>query len=278
MNGNAIKLSSRLGRFVFGAIALVVCLFLIFPIVIIVPLSFSSDSFLSFPPSGWSLRWYQQLFSRSDWLASAWLSIWIACVVTAVSTVLGTAAAYGLVRSDFPGKKILVGFILSPLIIPGIIVAIGVYFFYARIHLVGSAVAIAMAHSALAVPFVVVNVSAALYGFDRRLERAAMNLGADDFTTFRLITLPLIRPGIFAGALFAFITSFDELIVALFVAGPSQVTLPLRMWESMRSSIDPTIAAVSVLAIAVSVLLFGSAALLQARVHAMTNPKPEAGP
>jgi putative spermidine/putrescine transport system permease protein len=269
VNGSAITLSSRTSRIVLGTISILVCLFLIFPVIIIVPVSFSSDSFLSFPPPGFSLRWYERLFTRNDWLASGWLSIWIALVVTLVSTVLGTAAAYGLVRSSFPGKRIVIGFMLSPLIIPGIIVAIGVYFFYAKMQLVGSALAIAMAHTALAVPFVVVNVSASLSGFDRRLEQAAQNLGAGDFTTFRLVTLPLIRPGILAGALFAFITSFDELIVALFVAGPSQVTLPLRMWESMKSSIDPTIAAVSVLAIIVSVLLFSSAALLQARVNRM---------
>lgn len=271
MNGQAITLSSTASRVVLGTFSIFVCLFLLLPILIIVPVSFSSDSFLSFPPPGFSLQWYERLFTRSDWINSAWLSIWIALVVTVIATVLGTAGAYGLVRGTFVGKRILVGFILSPLIIPGIIVAIGVYFFYARMQFVGSAWAIAMAHTALAVPFVVVNVSASLYGFDRRLEHAAQNLGASDFTTFRLVTLPLIRPGILAGALFAFITSFDELIVSLFIAGPTQVTLPLRMWESMRSSIDPTIAAVSVIAIVVSVLLFASAALLQARVRRLTT-------
>lgn len=261
----SIVLSGRTSRFVLCVVAVLVSLFLIFPVLIIVPVSFSAGSFLSFPPPGWSLQWYQRLFSRADWLNSAWLSIWIAFLVTILSTILGTAGAYGLVRGKFPGQRILVGFILSPLIVPGIIVAIAVYFFYARLQLVGSTMAIAVAHTALAVPFVVVNVSASLYGFDRRLEQAAYNLGANGLTAFRLVTFPIIRPGIAAGALFAFISSFDELIVALFIAGPTQVTLPLRMWESMRNSIEPTIAAVSVLAIVISVSLFLTASWLQTR-------------
>jgi len=268
MTGYAITLSSPLARALLGIVALAVALFLIVPVLVIVPLSFSSGSFLSFPPPGFSLRWYQQLFSRSDWMDSAWLSIWIACLVALLSTVLGTAASFGLVRGKFPGQRLLVAFILSPLIIPGIIVAIAVYFFYARLQLVGSPIAIAVAHTALAVPFVVVNVSASLHGFDKRLEMAAQNLGAGAFDTFRLVILPSIRPGVIAGALFAFITSFDELIVALFIAGPSQVTLPLRMWESMRSSLEPTLAAVSTLAVVASVSLFLCASWLQRRAQA----------
>ncbi|MDF2809828.1 MAG: transporter permease [Microvirga sp.] len=267
MNTHPMALSARASRWTLTAAALLISFFLIFPVLIIVPVSFSAGSFLSFPPPGWSLQWYERLFSRADWLNSAWLSIWIALVVTVLSTILGTAGAYGLVRGKFPGQKILVAFILSPLIIPGIIVAIAVYFFYARLKLVGSSLAIAVAHTALAVPFVVVNVSASLYGFDRRLEQAASNLGAGALTTFRLVTLPIIRPGIAAGALFAFISSFDELIVALFIAGPTQTTLPLRMWESMRNSIEPTIAAVSVLAVLVSVSLFLTASWLQMRAR-----------
>ena len=263
MTTYGITLSNPVARIVLGILALAIALFLIIPVLVIIPLSFTSQSFLTFPPPGFSLRWYEQLFSRSDWMNSAWLSIWIACVVAVVSTVLGTAASFGLVRGRFPGQRLVVAFILSPLIIPGIIVAIAIYFFYARLQLVGSSVAIAMAHTALAVPFVVVNVSASLHSFDRRLEMAAQNLGAGPFDTFRLVILPSIRPGIVAGALFAFITSFDELIVALFIAGPSQVTLPLRMWESMRSSLEPTLAAVSTLAIVASVSLFLCASWLQ---------------
>ncbi|RWR15468.1 ABC transporter permease [Paenirhodobacter populi] len=267
MNRPNIRVSGPLTQAVLGAVALLVAAFLILPVLIIVPVSFTADSFLSFPPPGFSTQWYARVFSRADWLNSAWLSIWIAVVVTVVSTVLGTLGALGLVRGRFIVQRLLLAFILSPLIVPGVIVAIAIYFFYARLKFVGSPLAIAVAHTTLAVPFVVVNVSAALHGFDRRLEMAAANLGAGRFATFFHVTLPIIRPGIAAGALFAFISSFDELIVAMFIAGPTQVTLPLRMWESMKSSLDPSIAAVSVLAIAISVALFLSSALLQRRAR-----------
>lgn len=271
MSQRTIRVSGPLVQGVLGSAAIAVAVFLILPVLVILPVSFSAGSFLSFPPPGLSLQWYERLFSRPEWLDSAWRSIWIALVVTAISTVLGTTAAFGLVRGQFWGQKIVVAFILSPLIVPGVIVAIAIYFFYARLKLVGSPMAIAVAHTALAVPFVVVNVAATLHGFDRRLEMAAQNLGAGRFDTFRLVTLPIIRPGIGAGALFAFISSFDELIVTLFIAGPSQVTLPVRMWESMRSSLEPTLAAVSVLAISISVSLFLTSAWLQRRARQRTQ-------
>lgn len=273
MSQRSIKVSGPITQAVLTVFAILVAVYLILPVLIIVPVSFSAGSFLTFPPPGLSLQWYEKLLSRGEWLDSAWLSVWIALLVTLVSTVLGTLGAFGLVRGSFWGQKIALAFILSPLIIPGVIVAIAVYFFYAKFKLVGSPIAIAVAHATLAVPFVVVNVAASLQGVDRRLERAAQNLGAGIWDTFRLITFPLIRPGIAAGALFAFISSFDELIVAMFIAGSRQVTLPLRMWESMRSSIDPTIAAVSVLAILASVGLFFTSSWLQARAKARANTK-----
>lgn len=267
MSRRSIRVTGPLTQTVLATIAILVALFLILPVLVILPVSFSAGSFLSFPPPGFSLQWYERLFSRPEWLDSAWRSIWIAGVVTLVSTVLGTLGAFGLVRGRFRGQRIVLAFVLSPLIIPGVIVAIAIYFFYAQFRLTGSAIAIALAHTTLAVPFVVVNVAASLHGFDRRLEMAAQNLGAGTLATFRLVTLPIIRPGIAAGALFAFISSFDELIVALFIAGPRQVTLPLRMWESMRSSLEPTLAAVSVLAVTVSVALFFSSSMLQSRAR-----------
>ncbi|QDL94689.1 ABC transporter permease (plasmid) [Paroceanicella profunda] len=257
--------SGRAGRALLGLAALLVVAFLVFPVVVIVPISFSGSAFLTFPPESLSLQWYAKFFARADWLEATWLSLWVAGLVTLMATVLGTAAAFGVVRGRFPGQRLVVAFLLSPLIVPGIIVAIAVYFFYARLGIVGSPVAIALAHTALAVPFVVVNVSAVLHGVDRRLEQAAQNLGASAWTTFRLITFPLIRPGVLAGGLFAFIASFDELIVALFITAPGHVTLPARMWQSMRNEIDPTIAAVSSLEILLSVALFFVAARLQAR-------------
>lgn len=252
----------RIVLWVFSALIL---LFLLFPIFVVIPVSFSSAKYLQFPPPGLSLQWYRNFFGRSDWTGSAWLSIRVAFAVMVVATMLGTAAALGMVRGRFHAKDVLNALIVSPMIVPSIIVAIGVYFFYARLKLIGSPVALIAAHTALAVPFVVVNVSATLYDFDERLEYAAMNLGANRWQTFWRVTLPIIRPGVFAGALFAFITSFDELIVALFVTGSGSVTLPRKMWDGIRFEIDPTIAAASTLLIVTSVSIFLSAELLRRR-------------
>jgi putative spermidine/putrescine transport system permease protein len=255
-------------------IAGLVLFYLILPILVVVPLSFSSASYLSFPPPGFSLRWYRNFFTRPDWLSSAWLSLWVGLAVTVLATTLGTPAAVALVRGRFVGKGLVNAFILSPLIVPGIIVAIGIYFFYARLGIVGSPIALVLAHTCLAVPFVVINVSATLYGFDEALEYAAMSLGASRWGAFRQVTLPLIGPGVVAGALFAFVTSFDELIVALFVSGTTAVTLPRRMWEGIRFEIDPTIAAVSTILIAFTGAVLLSAELLRRRSERLRSASP----
>jgi putative spermidine/putrescine transport system permease protein len=171
-----------------------------------------------------------------------------------LSTVLGTAATLALSRLPRLARTIATGLILSPLIMPVIVVAIGLYYAFARYGLVGTPLGLVLAHTCLAVPFVVTSVGSSLAGFDRRLEMAALSLGATSWGTFRQVTLPLIRPGILVGALFAFITSFDELVVSLFLSGANAVTLPRRMWEDLRYAIDPTIAAVSTLTILVTVL------------------------
>ena len=171
------------GRFV-RFVAALVFVYLLLPILIVIPLSFSAGTYLSFPPPGFSLRWYANFFGRGDWLDAAILSLWIGGAVMVLATALGAPAALALVRSDFPAKKLIGAFIISPLIAPVIIVAIGVYFFYARLGLVGNPYALVIAHTALAVPFVVVNVSATLQGFDERLEHAAMSLGATPWRTF----------------------------------------------------------------------------------------------
>ena len=186
-----------------------------------------------------------------------------------LATMLGTAASLALVRGRFPGKSAINSFIVSPLVVPGIIVAIGIYFFYAQVKLVGNPLGLWPGAHRAGAPLRGDNVSATLHGFDERLEYAAMNLGANRWQTFWRVTLPIIRPGVFAGALFAFITSFDELIVALFVSGTGAVTLPRKMWDSLRQEIDPTIAAVSTVLIVTSVAILLTAEMLRQRSERM---------
>jgi len=252
-----------LRRTALGLLAAVILLFLVLPIVIVFPLSFSSGSYLSFPPPGFSLRWYRAFFQSASWTDAAWVSVHVAVPVTLISVLLGTPAAIGLVRGTFWGKRLVNALLLSPIIVPGIIVAIGTYFVYAQYGLVGNPLALILGHTCLAVPFVVINVGSALQGVDRQLERASLSLGASPFGTFRQVTLPLIAPGILAGAVFAFVTSFDELLVALFLSGTGAVTLPRRMFDEIRYDIDPTIAAVSSLLIFATTVLMLTAELLR---------------
>ena len=237
------------------AITALVLGFLILPILVIVPLSFSSGSFLNFPLAGLSLRWYEELLGSERWLSSLRNSVVVACAATLLATVLGTLAALGLQRARFPGRSLLLALVISHMVVPLVIVAVGVYFFYAPLGLTGGLVGLTLAHTALAVPFVVITVSATLQGFDTNLSRAAASLGADPATAFFRITLPIILPGVVSGALFAFVTSFDEVVVALFLTGPQDRTLPRQMFDGIRENISPVIAAAATLLIILSVLL-----------------------
>jgi putative spermidine/putrescine transport system permease protein len=242
-----------------------VLLFLALPIVVIVILSFSSATYLTFPPPAFGVRWYRDYLGSSEWLAATWLSLSVAAAVVVLATSLGTLAALGLARLPRALRMIAAALILSPMIVPVIVVAIGIYYAYAYFRLVGTPIGLVLAHTCLAVPFVVISVSASLAGFDRRLEQAALSLGATPWGTFRQVTLPLIRPGVLVGALFAFITSFDELIVALFLSGSGAVTLPRRMWDDLRFEIDPTIASVSTLTIVLTASLLAMVHLVRQR-------------
>jgi putative spermidine/putrescine transport system permease protein len=247
------------------ALWITVLVFLALPILIVVALSFSSASYLTFPPPTFGVRWYRAYLGSSEWLDSTWLSLAIAACVVVLATTLGTLAALGLPRLPRGLRTAIGALVLSPLIVPGIVAAIGIYYVFAAYRLVGTPLGLILAHTCLAVPFVVTSVSASLAGLDRRLEQAALSLGATPWGTFRQVTLPLIRPGVLVGALFAFITSFDELIVALFLSGSGAITLPRRMWDDLRFAIDPTIAAVSTLTIALTATLLLGAHFLRRR-------------
>jgi putative spermidine/putrescine transport system permease protein len=258
-------LAERLWHYSLWAICILVLAFLILPIVVIVPLSFSAGGFLTFPLPGLSLRWYQEFFTSAPWQLSLRNSLIVASATTVFATVLGTLAALGLTRARLPGQTLLMGLIVSPMVVPLVIVAVGVYFAYAPFGLTGSLVGLTLAHTALATPFVVITVSATLQGFDVNQARAGASLGASPVTVLRRVVLPLILPGVISGALFAFVTSFDEVVVALFLTGPAERTLPRQMFTGMRENVSPVITAAASLLILLSVLLLAALELLRRR-------------
>lgn len=223
--------------------------FLLVPIVVIVPLSFADSSFLVYPIPGWSLRWYENLFTSDDWIRAARNSFIVAPLATLIATVLGTLAAVGLARTDFPFKGLLMSLLIAPMVVPIVVVGVAAYLFFAPLGLVDSYAGLIIVHAALGAPFVLTTVLATLQGFNHNLVRASLSLGAHPVTTFMRVTLPVIAPGVISGALFAFATSFDEVVVTLFLAGPDQVTLPRQMFTGIRENITPTIAAVATLLI-----------------------------
>jgi putative spermidine/putrescine transport system permease protein len=257
--------AQRLWHYALWAFCILVLGYLILPILIIVPLSLSSATFLTFPLPGLSLRWYQELFTSAPWQLSLRNSLIVASAVTVLASALGTLAALGLTRARLPGHGLLMALIVSPMIVPLVIVAVGVYFAYAPFGLTGSLFGLTLAHTALAVPFVVITVSATLAGFDPNQARAGASLGASPVVVFFRITLPLILPGVISGALFAFVTSFDEVVIALFLTGPAERTLPRQMFNGIRENISPVIAAAATLLILLSVLLLTTLELLRRR-------------
>ena len=229
--------------------------FLMAPTLVIVPMSFTASNSLTFPPEGFSTRWYEKMVTDPQWSTGFTNSAKVAFLTAILATSLGTLAALGTVRGQFPGKGAINGLILSPLIVPSIIIAIGMFSIFVRWKIAGSLVGLVLAHTALAVPFVVVNVATGLRTIDRNLELAAQSLGAGPIRTFRRITLPLILPGVLAGGLFAFITSWDEVVVSIFLTSARFRTLPVEMWEQVRQVVDPTVAAVATTLLAVTTTL-----------------------
>ncbi|CAN5893274.1 ABC transporter permease [soil metagenome] len=230
-------------------VCVLVLLFLLAPILVIIPLSFSDSSFLVYPITGWSTKWYHQLFESAEWARATKNSFIVAPSATVLATVLGTLAAVGLTRTDFPFKGLLMSVLIAPMVVPIVVVGVATYLFFAPIGLADSYTGLIIVHAALGAPFVLTTVMATLAGFNQNLVRASLSCGETPLNSFFRITLPVIAPGVISGALFAFATSFDEVVVTLFLAGAKQVTLPRQMFNGIRENISPTIAAVATLLI-----------------------------
>ena len=275
-------MGQRVWYYTFRVICGLLFFFLIFPIMVIVPLSFNAEDFFTFTPEmlslsaeGFSLKHYKHFFSNSDWQNALRNSFTIAPVATLLSVSFGTLAAIGLSQSHVPFRGAIMAILISPMIVPLIISAAGMYFFYSRIGLQGTFMGVVLAHAALGTPFVIITVTATLVGFDQSLVRAAANMGAGPVRTFFRVQMALILPGVISGALFAFLTSFDEVVVVLFVGSAGQKTLPWQMFIGLREQISPTILAVASLMVAISILLLTTLELLRRRSERLRGVTPQ---
>jgi len=267
--------------FSFRTICGAIFVFLITPILVVMPLSFNAENFftftpemLRFDPEGYSLKHYRDFFTNDDWQNAMRNSLSIAPVATLLSVTFGTLAAIGLSQPHVPFRRAIMAILISPMIVPLIISAAGMYFFYSRIGLQGTYVGVVLAHAALGIPFVIITVTATLVGFDNSLTRAAANMGANPVTTFFRVQMPLILPGVISGGLFAFITSFDEVVVVLFVGSAGQKTLPWQMFIGLREQISPTILAVATLLVIISICLLTVVELLRRRSERLRGMSP----
>jgi len=262
----------RLWHFSFKVIAVALFIFLLFPLLTIIPLSFNSGEFMHYPLQGLSLQWYEDFFSSEEWRRAVKNSIIVGFFATILATVLGTVAAVGINRADFPGKQLLLALLISPMMIPLVITALSLYLFYARLGLNDTYVGLILAHAILGMPFVLITVSATLQSFDTNLIRAGTSLGASPFQVFPHIIMPNISPGIASGAMFAFATSLDEVVVVLFVAGPEHRTLPRQMFAGIREHLSPTILAAATVLIVVAGLFMLVLEYLNRRNAKMVGP------
>jgi putative spermidine/putrescine transport system permease protein len=282
----------RLWHYIYLAICTLVLFFLVAPLIAVIPISFSSSPFLqftsemlSFQPEAFSMRWYKLLIGDcSDpgittvctdrWVRGAQNSLFIGIIATFLATTLGIMAALGLSRPHMPFRKAIMAIMISPLIVPLIITASGLFFFFAKFNLVATYTGLIFAHTVLGLPFVVITVTATLVGFDQNLTRAAASLGGSPFLNFFKIQMPLILPGVISGGLFAFITSFDEVVIVLFIGGPEQVTLPRQMWSGIRQEISPTILSAATILVIISILLLTTVELLRRRTERLRGVTP----
>ena len=270
-----------LWHYTFRVICGAIFVFLITPILVVMPLSFNAQDFftftpemLRFDPAGYSLKHYRDFLTNPEWTRAVKNSLLIAPVATLISVSLGTLEAIGLSQSHVPGKRAIMAILISPMIVPLIISATGMYFFYSKIGIVGTYWGVVLAHAVLGIPFVIITVTATLVGFDRSLTRAAANMGANPVTTFFRVQMPLILPGVISGGLFAFITSFDEVVVVLFIGSAELQTLPWQMFTGLREQISPTILAAATILVGISILLLASVEMLRRRSERLRGMSP----
>lgn len=255
----------RLGSWKWGllSITVLVALFLLLPIIFIAALSFGNSQWLIFPPPGWTLRWYRELFSDPRWLKSTWTSAQIAVSVTVLSVTIGLLASLALTRGTFRGREALRALFITPMILPVVVLAVALYAFFLRIGLSGTMLGFVLGHLVLALPFSVISISNALEGFDKSIEDAAIVCGAAPWEARLRVTLPAIGHGLFAAAVFSFLVSWDEVVVAIFMASPTLQTLPVKIWTTLRQDLTPVIAAASTLLLLFTIVLMLAAVLVR---------------
>jgi ABC-type spermidine/putrescine transport system permease subunit II len=262
---------SRLTERALGFYVFIACAALMLPIAIVIVLAFSGQSYLKFPPDSFSLRWFAAFFGDGRWRASLGLSLAIALIACIVSTVLGFLAAYALVRSDIRNKTFLLSLMLMPMIVPTVVTSIALYFLSASLGLIGNVVWIGCCHAVIALPIVLLILLSTLQGVDLNLERAALSLGASRLRVFLKVVMPLAAPGLVSAALFAFLASFDELLISLFLTNVRDQTLPVRIWNSLHLDVEPTIAAVNAFLIGVTGVVLLIDALFRRRGSAVAQ-------
>ena len=257
----------RLGglkAFLWG-VTVLVCVFLLVPIVFIIALSFGSSKWLAFPPPAWTLRWYQALAVDPRWLTAALTSLKIGILVTICSVLLGLGASLAVIRGHFPGRQLLRGLFLTPMVLPVVVFAVATYLLFLHVGLGGTLTGFVIAHTVLAFPFAFITISNSLESFDKSIEDAAVLCGAPPVIAFLKITLPSIRLGLLSAALFSFLISWDEVVVAIFMASPELQTLPVLIWAALRQELSPTIAAASSLLVLITLVVMITIAALRRR-------------
>lgn len=271
----------RVWHYAFRVICGLVFFFLIAPIIVIIPLAFNAQPYFTFSremltldPEGYSLRWYRALFGSSEWMNSIGNSFIISISSTIIATALGTLAALGLNRRAMPARALITAVLISPMIVPLIITAAALFSFFARVGLANTFPGIILSHVVLGTPFVVLTVTASLSGFDETLIRASQSLGASQARTFFKVILPLLLPGVISGALFAFVTSLDEVVIVNFMAGPEQTPITVRMFSGLREEISPTILALASLLVAVSIVLLSTLEMIRRRNERLRGMSP----